>query len=87
LTGFVLPLDRDTVHRVIYEELCLGKVTAESRADYRRIMAELVRLGSEAIILGCTEISLLVENQDSRVPMFDTTTIHARKAAEWAVAL
>jgi aspartate racemase len=80
-------LDRDTVHRVIYEELCLGKVTTESRADYRRIMAELVRLGSEAIILGCTEISLLVENQDSRVPLFDTTTIHARKAAEWAVAL
>lgn len=79
--------DRDTIHRVIYEELCLGKVTTESRADYRRIMAELVRLGSEAIILGCTEISLLVENQDSRVPLFDTTIIHARQAAEWAAVL
>jgi aspartate racemase len=79
--------DRETIHRVIYEELCLGKVTTESRADYRRIMAELVRLGSEAIILGCTEISLLVENQDSQIPLFDTTRIHARKAAEWAVAL
>ncbi|MCU0591265.1 MAG: amino acid racemase [Desulfobacterales bacterium] len=79
--------DRETIHRVIYEELCLGKVTTESRADYRRIMAELVRLGSEAIILGCTEISLLVSNQDSQVPLFDTTKIHARKAAEWAAAL
>jgi aspartate racemase len=79
--------DREIIHRVIYEELCMGKVTAESRANYRRIIAELVRLGSEAIILGCTEISLLVGHQDSQVPLFDTARIHARKAAEWAVTL
>lgn len=79
--------EREIIHRTIYEELCMGMVTAESRTDYRRIMAELVRRGSEAIILGCTEISLLVGNRDSQVPLFDTTRIHARKAAEWAVTL
>jgi len=78
--------DREVIHRVIYDELCLGKVTAESRAAYCRVMAELVGIGAEAIILGCTEISLLVEQQDSQVPLFDTTSIHARMAAEWAVS-
>lgn len=77
--------DREVIHRVIYDELCLGKVTPESRAEYRRVMAELVARGAEAIILGCTEISLLVAQQDSQVPLFDTTSIHARKAAEWAL--
>jgi aspartate racemase len=77
--------DRAIVHRVIYDELCLGKIVETSRAEYRRIMAQLVSEGAEAIILGCTEITLLVDQGDATVPLFDTTTIHARKAAEWAL--
>ena len=78
--------DRDTVHRIIYEELCLGVVLPESRSEYRRIMESLASQGAQSIILGCTEISLLVGQQDSRVPLFDTTAIHARAAAEQALA-
>lgn len=77
--------DRDAVHRIIYEELCLGVVSDASRAEYRRVMADLVARGAQAIILGCTEISLLVGSQDSAVPLFDTTAIHARAAAELAL--
>jgi len=77
--------DREVIHRVIYEELCLGKVANESRSEYRRIMASLVEQGAEAIILGCTEISLLIGQNDATVPLFDTTAIHARKAAERAL--
>ncbi|MEO8652800.1 MAG: aspartate/glutamate racemase family protein [Ramlibacter sp.] len=80
------PEDRDTVHRIIYEELCLGVAKDESRSAYRRIMAGLAAQGAQAIILGCTEISLLVSQQDSEVPLFDTTAIHARAAAEEALA-
>jgi aspartate racemase len=76
---------RDTVHKVIYEELCLGKVREDSRAAFRRIIEELVEGGAEAVILGCTEISMLVRAEDSPVPIFDTTEIHARKAVEWAL--
>jgi aspartate racemase len=78
--------DRDFVHRVIYEELCLGKVVHESRLRYRKVMADLEAQGAQAIILGCTEISLLVDQQDSAVPLFDTTGIHACKAAELAIS-
>ncbi len=78
--------DRDQVHRIIYEELCLGKIVPASRELYRRVMAELASQGAQAIILGCTEISLLVTAQDATVPLFDTTAIHARSAAEWALA-
>ncbi|UGQ45575.1 aspartate/glutamate racemase family protein [Massilia endophytica] len=78
--------DRETVHRIIYEELCLGVVKAESRTEYRKIMQGLVKQGAQAIILGCTEISLLVSQQDADVPLFDTTAIHARAAAEEALA-
>lgn len=78
--------DRDIVHRVIYDELCLGRVASESRDQFRRIMAGLVAQGAQAIILGCTEISLLVDQQDASVPLFDTTGIHARQAAEWALS-
>jgi aspartate racemase len=78
--------DRDIVHRVIYDELCLGTIRPESRTEFRRIIAGLVVRGAEAVILGCTEISLLVGQQDSAVPLFDTTGIHARKAAEFALA-
>jgi len=78
--------DRHSVHRIIYEELCLGIVSPDSRNEYLRIVAGLASQGAEAIILGCTEISLLVSQQDSRVPLFDTTAIHARAAAEAALA-
>lgn len=80
------PEDRETVHRIIYQELCLGVVTAESRGAYRRILAKLAAQGAQAIILGCTEISLLVTQQDSAVPLFDTTALHARAAALEALA-
>jgi aspartate racemase len=79
------PVDRAIVHRVIYEELCLGKVLADSRTEIQRIMAGLAARGAQAIILGCTEISLLVEQSDSPVPLFDTTSLHARAAAEYAM--
>jgi aspartate racemase len=77
--------DRQIVHRAIYDELCLGRVIDDSRAEFRRVMAELVNQGAEAVILGCTEITLLVGPADAAVPLFDTTSIHARKAAEWAL--
>ena len=77
--------DRNTVHRIIYEELCFGVFLPESRSEYRRIMERLAAQGAEAIILGCTEISLLVSQKDSPVPLFDTTAIHARAAAEEAL--
>lgn len=78
--------DRSVVHQIIYEELCLGKVLPSSRDEYRRIIATLAVAGAEAIILGCTEIPLLVGQQDSPVPLFDTTYIHARSAAEHALS-
>jgi len=73
------------VHQVIYQELCLGLVNDSSRLQYQQIMADLVTQGAEAIILGCTEIGLLVSAKDSSVPLFDTTALHAQKAAEWAL--
>ncbi|TXH88377.1 MAG: aspartate/glutamate racemase family protein [Rhodoferax sp.] len=79
------PDARDTVHSIIYEELCLGQVRDDSRQAYRVTMADLVAQGAQAIILGCTEISLLVGPQDASVPLFDTTAIHARSAALWAL--
>ena len=78
--------DRDIVHRVIYEELCLGQVLPESRRELRRILARLVDNGAQAVILGCTELSLLVKPQDATVPLVDTTLLHAVKAAERALA-
>ena len=80
------PQDREIIHRVIYEELCLGQVVPASRAEYQRIMCELTLQGAQAIILGCTEIALLVKPQDAAVPLFDTTRIHARTAAQWALS-
>ncbi len=74
--------DRGIVHRIIYDELCLGKVHDASRNEYRRIIAGLVEQGAQAVILGCTEISMLVGSENLSVPVFDTTSIHARKAAE-----
>lgn len=77
---------RDLVHRVIYDELCQGQCRPDSRAAYRAIIADLVAAGAQAVILGCTEIGLLVDASDSAVPLFDTTTIHAEHAADWALA-
>ncbi|MBN9555733.1 MAG: aspartate/glutamate racemase family protein, partial [Alphaproteobacteria bacterium] len=78
--------DRQTVHRIIYDELVQGQVKEASRAAYRGIIAKLVAEGAEAIILGCTEIMLLVRPEDSAVPLFDTTAIHADAAVEAALA-
>ena len=77
--------DREVVHRVIYDELCLGVVRDESREADRQIMARLVAQGAQAIILGCTEIMLLVGDDDATVPLFDTTRIHAETAAALAL--
>lgn len=76
---------RELVHRVIYDELCRGVVREDSRERYREIMADLVRRGAQGIILGCTEIGLLVGDADTTVPTFDTTRIHAQAAADWAL--
>ncbi|MET4633917.1 aspartate/glutamate racemase family protein [Kaistia defluvii] len=78
--------DRAAVHRIIYEELVQGRVEPSSRETYRAVMARLVERGAEAIILGCTEIMLLVGAEDSTVPLYDTTTIHAEAAGERALA-
>ena len=81
-------MERDVVHRVIYEELCLGQIHPDSRAAYRRIMQRLVEQeGVQAIILGCTEISLLVDHSDASVPLFDTTALHAQAAAAFGLAM
>lgn len=76
------PEDRRVVHEVIYNELCLGEVKETSRDAYSRIISTLVERGAEAVILGCTEITMLVGQEDVSVPIFDTTAIHAQKAVE-----
>lgn len=80
------PADRTVVHDVIYRELCHGTVREDSRAEYRRIIAALVQRGAQGIILGCTEIAMLVGAHDAPVPLFDTTRLHAQKAVDWALA-
>lgn len=77
---------RALVHRVIYEELCLGRVREESRAAYRRIIRDLVAGGAEGVILGCTEIELLIGPADSPVPLFPTARLHAEAAVDAALA-
>ncbi|WP_157080810.1 aspartate/glutamate racemase family protein [Methylobacterium variabile] len=78
--------DRAEVHRVIYEELVQGRALPASREAYRAIIARLVARGAQAVILGCTEIMLLVRPEDSPVPLFDTTALHAEAAVEFALA-
>ena len=73
--------DVDVVNRVIYDELCLGKIFEKSKAVYLDIIQELVRNGAQGIILGCTEIGLLIQQSDTDIPLFDTTRIHATQAA------
>lgn len=75
--------ERAEVHRIIYDELCRDVVREDSRAIYRRIMAKLVERGAQGLILGCTEITLLVGAADTTVPVFDTTRLHAEAAVEW----
>jgi amino-acid racemase len=77
--------EREIVHRVIYDELVIGKIEQHSKEKYIRIMEQMVNQGAEGIILGCTEIGLLIHKQDSRVPLFDTTRIHAEAAVEYAL--
>lgn len=77
--------DRDIIHRVIYEELCLGQIKDASRLAYQAIIEKLISQGAQGIILGCTEIALLVGPQDARVPLFDTASLHARTAAKRAL--
>jgi aspartate racemase len=78
--------DRDLVHRVIYEELCQGRVEPGSKAEYLRIVASLAARGAEVVILGCTEIGMLIGQRDTEVRLLDTTLIHAQKAVELATA-
>jgi len=77
--------DRALVHRVIYDELCLGIVRDESRAAYVAVIERLVAAGCEGVILGCTEIELLIGQQDSPVPVLPTTRLHAEAAVAWAL--
>ena len=79
--------DREVVHRVIYDELVLGQIKSESREAYKQIIENLIAAGAQGIILGCTEIGLLVKDEDSRVPLFDTTHIHAVAAVEYALSM
>ena len=79
--------ERELVNQVIFDELCLGKIKDESRENYIKIIEGLISMGAEGIVLGCTEIPLLINGDDSKVPLFDTTCIHAMKAVERAVNL
>lgn len=77
--------DRATVHRVIFDELCMGRVEAASREAFRAIIARLIARGARAVVLGCTEIGLLVRAEDSAVPLLDTTELHAAAAAAFVL--
>jgi aspartate racemase len=78
--------DRRIVHDIIYRELVAGQVLPASREAYRGVIARLIARGAQAMILGCTEIMLLVSDADSAVPLFDTTRLHALAAVERALA-
>jgi len=76
---------RANVHRIIYDELCHGVIESESRETYQKVIEELATRGAQAVILGCTEITLLIKQEDSALPVFDTTALHAQKAVDWAI--
>ena len=78
--------DIDLVNRVIFDELCLGVVKPDSKAAYLRVIAELAARGAQGILLGCTELGLIVSAEDIELPLFDTTVIHAKKALELSLA-
>lgn len=77
--------DMSFINHVIFDELCLGKINEDSQKEFCRIISDLKKNGAEAVILGCTEIGLLVKQEMSVLPVFDTTVIHATKAAEIAL--
>ena len=77
--------ERQIVHDVVYKELCIGKIKHTSKEQFKKIIQNLVSNGAEGIILGCTEIPLLIKQEDVEVPLFDTTMIHAKAAAEYAI--
>jgi len=77
--------DREAVHRIIFEELCVGTIRSASKAQAAGIMGRLVESGAEGIILGCTELGLLIGAEDCRVPLYDTTRLHALAAVEYAL--
>lgn len=78
-------VDVDVVNRIIFEELCVGKVNEKSRKIFRKIIEKMQEKGAEGVILGCTEIGLLIHQSDVSVPVFDTTVIHAKKAVQIAL--
>lgn len=78
--------DRETVHKIIYNELVHGKTEPASRQEFQRIIKKATEKGAEGVILGCTEIPLLIKNSDSEIPVFDTTKIHAESAVDFALA-
>ncbi len=78
-------LERNDVHDIIYQELCLGEINEKSKHRYIEIINNLAEQGAEAVILGCTEIALLINQQDTHVPLFDTTKIHAQAAVEFGL--
>ena len=77
--------DREIVHRVIYEELCDGRIEDSSRDEFLRIIDDLIRRGAEGVIEGCTEIAMLVEPKHTQAALYDTTTIHAEEAVTRAI--
>lgn len=79
--------DRNEVHRIIYEELCVGEIREESKDIYKRILRNLQESGAEGVILGCTEIELLVQQNDSPIPIFSTAKIHAESAVRWSLSV
>lgn len=85
--GVIIPNEeeRQTVHDVIYDELCLGEVKQFSKNKFIEIIQNLISNGAEGIVLGCTEIPLLIKQEDVNVPLFDTTTIHAKAAVDYAL--
>ncbi len=78
--------DIEIINNIIYEELCLGKINASSKQKYLEIVAKLEKEGAEGVILGCTEIGLLISENDTKLPVFDTTQIHAYEAVKLALA-
>ncbi len=78
--------EREIVHRVIYDELVLGKIVPASKEQYVNIIGKMIAAGAEGIILGCTEIGLLIHSEDCPAPLFDTTRIHAEAAVEYALS-
>jgi len=83
----IIPTDEERleIHRIIYQELVQGQILYSSRKIYKQIIGKLEKRGAEGVILGCTEIPLLISESDVNIPVFDTTSIHAEKAVEWAL--